>query len=350
MRLLWLHRGEGLVGYGEAARIEVGTGPDRFQRASAALGDVLSTGVAFASFTFDPEVGGSVLVIPERVERGRIELPRGRVPKIRYAGSSASEVAWLEAVDAAGKRIDAGEFAKIVLARDVSVWAKAPLDPMMLAGRLADRFPECYTFLADGLVGATPELLVRRTGHVVESLVLAGTTGRGDSEEADVGLGESLLASNKDADEHRFALESVTGVLREICAGVEVDQEPRLLKLANVQHLATRVRARLSEPLTALEVAGRLHPTAAVGGTPREAAMEAIRTLEGMERGRYAGPVGWVDSNGDGEFGIALRCAEVEGPRARLFAGGGIVAGSLPEAELEETRLKLRAMQSALEG
>jgi menaquinone-specific isochorismate synthase len=338
------------MGLGEAARVEVGTGPDRFERAAAALDDVLSTGLAFASFTFDPEVAGSVLVLPERVERGRIELPGGPVPKIRYAGSSASEVEWLEAVDAAGKRIDAGEFAKVVLARDVIVWAKAPLDPMVLAGRLAERFPECFTFLVDGLVGATPELLVRRTGRAVESLVLAGTAGRGDSTEADAGLGESLLASDKDADEHRFAVASVTGVLRDICAEVEIDPQPRLLKLANVQHLATQVLGRLSVPLTALEIAGRLHPTAAVGGTPRGAAIEAIRTLEGIDRGRYAGPVGWVDSNGDGEFGIALRCAEVEGPRARLFAGGGIVAGSLPEAELEETRLKLRAMQSALEG
>jgi menaquinone-specific isochorismate synthase len=350
VNLLWLHDREGLRGFGEAARVEVGVGPDRFQRASAALGDALGGGVAFGSFTFDPEVPGSVLIVPERVERGRIELPAGHVPKIRYAGSSASEVAWLEAVDAAAKRIDAGEFAKVVLARDVIVWAKGPLYPMVLAGRLAERFPECFTFLVDGLVGATPELLVRRTGRAVESLVLAGTAGRGDSTEKDAGLGASLLASNKDADEHRFAVESVTGVLREMCDEVEVDRVPRLLKLANVQHLATRVRARLAEPLTALDVAGRLHPTAAVGGTPRGAAMEAIRTLEGMDRGRYAGPVGWVDSKGDGEFGIALRCAEVEGARARLFAGGGIVAGSLPEAELEETRLKLRAMQSALEG
>ena len=352
MSVLWIHRGAGMKGSGEAARIDVGTGPDRFDRAASALGGAFraGAGLAFGSFTFDHESPGSVLIVPERVERVRVSDPTGAVPKIRYAGSSASELEWLEAVDSATKRIEADELSKVVLARDVRVWAKAPLDPSLLAMRLAVRYPECFMFLVDGLVGATPELLVRRGGRRVESLVLAGTVARGSSAEADANLGEALLASHKEGDEHRFAVESVTGVLADICEEVTVDPQPTLLKLANVQHLATRVGARLGSDLTALEVAGRLHPTAAVCGTPRAAAMDAIRTLEGMDRGRYAGPVGWVDAAGDGEFGIALRCAQVDGDRAQLFAGAGIVAGSLPESELEETRLKLRAMQSALEA
>jgi menaquinone-specific isochorismate synthase len=350
--LLWIRGHEGLYGLGESTRLELEPGPARFEEASRRASEAFSTGneIVFASFTFDPDAGGSVLVVPERVERGPLKLSANEVPRIRYAGTSASEVTWLEAVDAAVKRIEAGEFEKVVLARDVLVWAKAPLDPEVLATRLAGEFPACYTFLIDGFVGATPELLVRRSGSSVESLVLAGTVGRGGSPEADAGLGRSMLASPKEAGEHRLAVESVTEALEVICEDIEVEPRPALLKLANLQHLATRVRARLQEPLTALEVAGRLHPTAAVCGSPREAALDAIRTLEGMDRRRYAGPVGWMDARGDGEFGIALRCAEVEGDRARLFAGAGIVAGSLPEAELEETRLKLRAMQSALEG
>ena len=347
MSLLWVHEGAGLIGHGEEARIEVPPGIDRFERAAAELE---GTEIAFCSFTFDPFSEGSIIVIPERVERGTVEPINGHVPKIRYAGSSVSEVAWLEAVDSAIKRIDADELTKVVLARDVIVWAKANLDPHVLAARLAQRFPECFTFLIDGFVGATPELLVRRAGREVESLVLAGTAGRGDSVASDETLGDSLMASSKDLDEHRFTVESVTDVLGEICEALEVDPEPGLLKLANVQHLATRVRGRLASPVTALEIAGLLHPTAAVCGTPRTAAMDVIRTLEGSDRGRYGGPVGWVDAAGDGEFGIALRCAEVTGDRARLFAGAGIVAGSRPESELEETRLKLRAMQGALEG
>jgi menaquinone-specific isochorismate synthase len=345
--VLWVHRGEGLIGRGEATRVDLRPGPDLFERTVSRLE---GAEIAFCAFTFDPMSEGSVVVVPERVERGPVVLEEGAVPKIRYAGTSVAEVAWLEAVDSAIKRIDAEELSKVVLARDVIVWAKADLDPWVLAARLARRFPECYTFLIDGFVGATPELLIRRRGRDVESLVLAGTVGRGGSDAEDASMGNSLMSSAKEVDEHRFTVESVTGVLRDVCESLEVDPSPSLLKLANVQHLATWVRGRLSEPLTALHLVGMLHPTAAVCGTPPQAAMDAIRTLEGSDRGRYAGPVGWVDASGDGEFGIALRCAEVQGDRARLFAGAGIVAGSRPESELEETRLKLRAMQGALEG
>jgi menaquinone-specific isochorismate synthase len=351
----WIH-GRGLFGVGESARVEVGTGPERFERTVEGLKEHFareSDRIAFASFTFDERNQGSSVVIPEKLfvqERPSLDpSPFGDIDKIRYAGSSISEIEWLEVVDDAIRRIRGGVLDKVVLARDVHVWSKSPLDNRLLAARLARRFPECYTFIHGDLVGATPELLIRRTGHLLQSQVLAGTAARGSDPAGDESIGARLLASAKDAGEHRLAVESVSDVLARICSSVVVSARPELMKLANVQHLATTITGSLRQPWSALEVAGLLHPTAAVCGTPRHSALELIREVEGMDRGRYGGPVGWVDARGNGEFGIALRCAEVDGARARLFAGNGIVSESLPEDELEETRLKLRAMQSALE-
>ena len=376
--LAWVRHGEGLVGWGEAARLDLGPGPDRIGLAEAAfrrwcdeadvadsVGVAGSGPVAFASFTFDPRSAGSVLIVPRLVlgrRDGRAWLtsvgsdappPRAlqALPapaRIRYEGTSLDEVRWMEAVAAAVADIRAGALDKVVLARDVRVWSEAPLDTRVLARRLAERFGDCYTFVVDGLVGATPELLARRTGDVVESLVLAGSAPRGSDAAADAHAGQALLASAKDRWEHDLAVASARPVFERRCAELHVDAEPFLLQLANVQHLATALRGRLRAPATVLQLVADLHPTAAVCGTPTDAARERIRALEGMDRGRYSGPVGWMDARGDGEFGIALRCAEVAGDRARLFAGAGIVGDSLPEWELEETRLKLRAMQSAL--
>ncbi|HVM00348.1 MAG TPA: isochorismate synthase [Egibacteraceae bacterium] len=380
---LWVRGAEGLVGRGEALRLDVGTGTGRFARAAAQLDDVFAgavahgpTGgpgsgpVAFVSATFDPRSPGSVLVVPAvvtlrrggrvwRTSVAEVDTVDGDAPadagvdrRIRYAGSSIPDVRWLEAVATATARIHAGRLDKVVLARDQAVWSRAPFDARRLAGRLARAYPDCYAFVVDGLVGATPELLVRRTGASVESLVLAGTARRGTDGADDAAVGERLLSSGKERSEHAFAVASVADVLTPRCVELAVDAQPFLLRLANVQHLATRVRGTLAGPPwpTAFALAGALHPTAAVCGTPTAAALDVIRELEGMDRGRYAGPVGWVDARGDGEFGIALRCAQLAGARARLFAGAGLVAGSLPEEELEETRLKLRAMQSAFEG
>lgn len=266
----------------------------------------------------------------------------------RYAGSSKPDVHWLEAVAEAVRRVRAGELEKVVLARDHAVWSREPFDAMDLARRLAARFPSCHAFVVDGLVGATPELLLSRRGADVVSRVLAGTTGRADDEAQDAALGAALLASEKDRHEHLLAVDSVEEVLRPRCATLAADPEPRLLRLDNVQHLATTFHGRLAAPAGSLELAAALHPTAAVGGTPRAAALALIEELEGLDRGRYAAPVGWTDVDGDGEWGIALRCAELSGARARLFAGVGVVDASLPEDELEETRLKLLAMQAAL--
>jgi menaquinone-specific isochorismate synthase len=380
----WVRAGEGLVGWGTALRVDTGAGPTRFAAADRALRDLAAgadavddlvrlpgTGlVAFGSFAFDDAAPGSVVVVP-RVVVGRrdgttwlttidpvgapaapgpatISPPAPVRDRPRFAGSSKPDLHWLEAVATAVERIGAGELEKVVLARDHAVWSREPFDALDLATRLTARFPRCHSFVVDGLVGATPELLVSRRADRVLSRVLAGTTGRSDDEAEDAALGAALLASDKDRREHVFAAESVREILGPWCAELTHDPSPRLLRLDNVQHLATTFEGRLRDPRTALEVVAALHPTAAVGGTPRAEAVAMIRELEGMDRGRYAAPVGWTDLHGDGEWGIALRCAEIAGARARLFAGVGIVAESLPEAELEETRLKLRAMQAAL--
>lgn len=375
----WVHGGQGLVGWGQAARVPLGTGPERFARAQAALAELArdaavddplrlpGTGlVGFVSITFDPACDGSVLVVPEVVVGRRDgvafctrfvggELPTLRSQavtepaRIRYAGASVPELSWLAAVDAAIRAIRAGQVAKVVLARDLHVWSEQVLDSRALLRRLARRFPDCYTFAVDGLVGATPELLLRRQGPAVDSLVLAGSAARDPDPGRDAQLGRQLRASAKDQEEHRYAVASVQAALEPVCATLQVEPSPHLLRLDNVQHLATTVAGRLAQPLGLLALAARLHPTAAVCGTPTPAALALIRRLEGLDRGRYAGPVGWVGADGNGELGIALRCAEVTGMRARLFAGGGLVRDSLPEAELAETRVKLLAMQSALE-
>lgn len=385
----WVRGGEGLVAWGTAARFDPGTGPGRFAAARSRLAELAgrvevddglglpgSGLVALASFSFD-DGGGSVLVVPRTVvghREGRwwvttvgrpgdpeVDDPtralRDPAPvtdhgRLRYAGSSRSELAWLDAVARAIAELRAGgELAKVVLARDRTVWARRPFDPRLLLRRLAAHYPTCYAFAVDGLVGATPELLVRRAGDEATSLVLAGTAPRGDDPARDEELGARLRASAKDVVEHRYAVESVLAALEPVADEAGADPAPWLLRLANVQHLATGVRARLASPAAdVLDLAARLHPTAAVCGTPTAAAREVITRLEDLDRARYAGPVGWVDAHGNGELGIALRCAEVDGTRARLFTGAGIMGASLPEAELEETRLKLRAMQSAIEG
>jgi menaquinone-specific isochorismate synthase len=380
----WSVGGDGLVGWGVAARIEPGAGPDRFEVAAASfrrLTDDASvddrvrlpgTGpVAFGSFTFDDDAPGSALVVP-RVVVGRrdhttwlttidppdstpVAGPRDDAPptpptdRPRYAGASNPDVHWLEAVATAIARIRDGELDKVVLARDHAVWSREPFDAGDLARRLAKRFPSCFTFVVEGLVGATPELLVSRFGERVVSRVLAGTTGRAADPDGDAALGAALLASAKDRWEHQLAVESVEEVLAPRCRELRHDDRPSLLALDNVQHLQTVFDGRLADPATtSLALAGALHPTAAVGGTPRATALQTIRELERMDRHRYAAPVGWIDADGDGEWGIALRCAQLEGARARLFAGVGVVASSLPEDELAETRLKLLAMQGAL--
>lgn len=258
------------------------------------------------------------------------------------------DLLWLEAVAKSIREIERGTVDKVVLARDYAVWSRQPFHRGHLLHRLRSRFPSCYVFQVADLMGASPELLARRTAEQLESLVLAGTAPVFDDPDADAKAAADLLDSPKDRWEHELAVGSVHEALADAGIPARATAEPEVLRLDNVRHLATRVSARVPAHFDTLTAAEALHPTAAVGGTPTGAALELIERLEGMDRGRYAGPVGWTDGRGDGEVAIALRCAEISGARARLFAGAGIVAGSLPEAELEETRLKLGAMMGAL--
>lgn len=394
--LAWIHGGEGLIGWGEVARVTLPAGQDRFTAADKWLREALDGAriddevgapgcgpVAFGSFTFDPASDGSVLVLPQLVlgrrggqawltsiSRRRAARPswpssdpaaldRSTPPapgEIRWHDGSRTAPEWERVVAAAVGRIRAGGLRKVVLARDLYASAAAPIDERLLLARLAARYPECYTFACAGLAGATPELLIKRQGSRVSSLVLAGTAPRGQDAAEDEALGAGLLASAKETEEHEYAAASVRDSLAPLCDQLTVAERPVLLKFANLQHLATTVHGTLSARdasgagHSVLTLLNALHPSAAVCGTPTEAAMELIRELEGMDRGRYAGPVGWVDSAGNGEWGIALRCAEIDGPRARLFAGGGIVADSDPAAELAETVTKFRTMRFALEA
>jgi menaquinone-specific isochorismate synthase len=388
----WVHRGAGLAGWGEAARVTLPAGEDRFTAGEKWLRSVFdaldvddrlrvpgSGPVAFGTFTFDASSEGSVLVIPRAVlgrdGHGRAWLttvtepggPGSAIPgwppadglvpaaptNVRWHDGSLPAPQWEQAVAEAVAAIRAGALRKVVLAQDQFATAAEPIDARVLLQRLAARYPECYTFACDGMVGATPELLIRQAGRQVSALVLAGTAPRGGDPEEDEALGSGLLASAKDTEEHAYAVASMRDALGPLCDSLDVEARPALLKLPNLQHLGTWVRGTLapnSAPRSALGLAAAVHPTAAVCGTPTGAALELIRELEHMDRERYAGPVGFVDADGNGEWGIALRCAQLSGRTARLFAGCGIVAGSDPAAELAEAQVKFRPMRGALDG
>jgi menaquinone-specific isochorismate synthase len=272
---------------------------------------------------------------------------------VRWHDGSLPGPQWEQAVAEAVRAIKEGRLRKAVLALDQFATAGEPIDVRILLGRLADRYPECFTFACDGMIGATPELLIQQAGREVSALVLAGTAPRGGNPSEDEALGAGLLASAKDTEEHAYAVASMRDALGPLCDVLDVEARPALLKLPNLQHLGTWVRGTLAANGTsrsALGLAAAVHPTAAVCGTPTGTALELIRELEHMDRERYAGPVGWVDADGNGEWGIALRCAQLSGRTARLFAGCGIVAGSDPVAELAEAQVKFRPMRGALEG
>jgi salicylate biosynthesis isochorismate synthase len=265
--------------------------------------------------------------------------------------SSASPEHYEQAVARAVEMIRAGELDKIVLAREVLLRRKSRIDPFAAVCLLRDRFPECATFAIGGenvFLGATPELLIRREGRRASTLALAGSERRGADAATDEHLGRGLLASEKNNREHAIVVRSIELTLGRLSAWTAVGERPELVKMANIQHLATPIRAQLTEPRSAIELAGLLHPTPAVGGEPWHAAGPAIRSLEGFDRGWYTGGVGWMDRFEDGEFHVALRSALVEGTQARLFAGAGIVRDSDPAAELAETETKLAALLPVL--
>jgi salicylate biosynthesis isochorismate synthase/menaquinone-specific isochorismate synthase len=252
------------------------------------------------------------------------------------------------AVDGATERIAAGEMSKVVLAREVTVEAAAAHDPAAIFGALREQFPSCFCFCCGtreaAFLGASPELLVRRSGAGASTVALAGSTRRSSDPAVDDHLGEQLLRSDKNRREQRIVAERIVRKLRPHAVWVQTAPEPEVIKVANIQHLATPVIAQLAEPHSAVELAGILHPTPAVGGEPWPGAESTISDLERMDRGWYAGPVGWMDATEDGEFCVALRSALLRDREARLFAGVGVVAGSDPAAELEETEVKLQAL------
>lgn len=394
----WVRRGDGMVAWGEAARIDT-AGPERMVeadawftrlRTAAAVSDevgVPGTGlVGFGSFSFDDgdPAGGSLVVPRILVGRRAGECwvttidPDGAAPlalehagsagdhreplsypsDVTYSPGAATPSEWKAKVADAVARIKAGEAAKIVLARDVWATSSTPLDVRALATRFAGAYPTTWAFAVDGLVGATPEMLVRRERRLVASRVLAGTIRRTGDDEKDLAHAAALARSSKDLEEHEFAVESLARALAPFVESANVPEVPSVLHLPNVMHLATDVTAVLQRDAdggrpSSLRLAAALHPTAAVGGTPTAEAVRLVREIEGMDRGRYAGPVGWIGSEGDGEWCIALRCGALdpEDPRRiRLFAGCGIVAASDPGAELDETEAKLEPVRQALLG
>jgi menaquinone-specific isochorismate synthase len=379
----WLRRGEGIVAWGVAARC-LTSGPDRFTDAvdwwrsvsdAAVVHDdvqVPGTGlVTLGSFGFADDPGDSVLVvprvvvgirkdrswvtvigtdditpIPELAVQGDVRAPGN----VTFADGAMSGAAWESVVAQAVGRIDTGELEKVVLARDLVATADDDIDVRWPLRQLSDQYGMCWTFHVEGLFGATPEMLVRRERGLVTSRVLAGTIRRTGDDEHDLALAGQLARSSKDLEEHEYAVRSVADSLAPHCSSMNVPEVPFVLHLPNVMHLATDVAGVVhdSDGATVLELAAALHPSAAVGGTPTKVAVEMIAEIEGMPRGRYAGPVGWMDAEGDGEFGIALRSAEIDANQVRLFAGCGIVAGSDPEAELAEAQAKFLPVRDAL--
>ncbi|MGL5827093.1 MAG: isochorismate synthase [Nocardioides sp.] len=385
----WLRGGTGLIGWGVAARIRT-SGPTRFADADkwwsetvahAVVRDEVNepgTGpIAFGAFGFADQPGHSVLSVPEVVVGRRgdaawvtttaalsgstIPVPTmgpiiglAEVPaapeNIAFADGALNGEAWMSAVADAVRRIAGGELEKVVLARDLTATADAPFDVRWPLRRLAEDYPTCWTFHVDGLVGATPEMLVRRERGLVTSRVLAGTIRRTGNDHRDLASAAALARSSKDLEEHEYAVRSVADALEPHCSSMMVPEAPFVLHLPNVMHLATDVAGVVhdAETVSSLQLAAALHPSAAVGGTPTNAALALIAEIEGMDRGRYAGPVGWLDAHGDGEWGLALRSAEFAGNSVRLFAGCGIVADSDPEAELAESQAKFVPVRDAL--
>ncbi len=301
----------------------------------------------FRRFDYDREQGnGSAASAGERgPENGPREAPA--VFTTRETGDYRSAVA--EAL----RRIEAGEFRKIVLARAQDLATDRPLHPLRMLNGLRQRFPDCYSFsFAHGpgpsFIGASPERMVRVSKGTLETEALAGSIRRGAGASEDAALAGSLLRSEKDRREHQDVLDDMVARLKPLQLSPEFPTQPHVRRFANVQHLHTPVRAALPENVRLLAVLAAMHPTPAVGGSPRDAAVARIRELEGFPRGLYAGALGWMNARGGGEFFVGLRSALVDGANARIYAGAGIVAGSTPEKEFAETELKFKAMLDAL--
>ena len=379
----WVRSGDGLVGFGEYKRFEV-KGEDRFLKAKNWWSEQLSefsiqnnvhgsgTGpILFSSFSFDANET-SVLIIPEVVlghkngkswitwigNKGQPDIAQISnstiSSEITWQKGSISDERWREQVTAAITAIKNNQLEKVVLARDLTATSNAGIDIRNLLQRLEIEYPSTWLFFVDGLIGATPELLVRLSKSLVTSRVLAGTIRKSGNEDRDLALAASLAKSSKDLEEHEYAVKSVADALAPFCSSTNVPESPFVLHLSNVMHLATDVTGVLNDSAKQADIftlVEKLHPSAAVCGTPTDEAKKLITSLEEMNRGRYSGPVGWIDAHGDGEIAIALRCGQLSADHKsiRIFAGCGIVAGSDPANEYAESQAKLMPMRTALE-
>jgi len=381
---VWLRHGDGLVGWGEVVRLKPASIAEAAEWWADLVAHVEVTAdlddppagaglMAFGSFLFDPanSAGRSSLIVPQRVvgrRHGQVWVTDiGPVPgdgvetsrptlaerprNVSFADGGLSGPEWETAVAEAVRRIGDGKLEKVVLARDLLAFAENDIDPRWLAARLTENYSQCWTYVVDGLVGATPEMLVKREAGLATSRVLAGTIRRSGDDDHDLNLAAALARSSKDLEEHEYAVRSVARSLAPYCSGMNVPDAPYVLQLPNVLHLATDITAVADKGVASLALAAALHPTAAVCGTPTVNARSLIAELEHLDRERYAGPVGWIDANGDGEWAIALRCgqlSETDPHQIRLFAGCGIVAGSDPAAEWAEANAKLIPMRDSL--
>jgi menaquinone-specific isochorismate synthase len=382
---LWERDGNGLAARGLATRVTLPAGlADATSRAAVAdrlvaieADDAVGTPgcgpIAIGALPFSPTEPAS-LVIPALIAArtadgaawvttiGAPDDPPVPWPVAGATGEGAPDAfsltpsmshdQWCALVADGVADIRRGALDKVVLAREVMVRANRDIDVPSVLARLAALYPSCVVFSIEGFIGASPELLVRRSGASVASHPLAGTIPRSGDPAADEVLGTALLNSVKERAEHRFVVDDVALALGPLCSRLEVPDGPSIVPLRNVSHLGTRVSGTLAGPAdsrpTALDLAARLHPTAAVAGTPRAAALDWLAQREGFARGPYAGPVGWVDARGDGEWMVGIRSAVIDGATARLFAGVGVVADSDPAAELAETQLKLQALLAAV--
>jgi menaquinone-specific isochorismate synthase len=294
----------------------------------------------------DDPVHASPVPLPERPESAS---RRSAGPRRLTVETAMDPEAWCALVERATKMLAEGGMDKVVLARELTVTGDRPIDRLRVLDRLRRGYPGCHLVSVDGLVAASPELLVSRAGDVVRSHPMAGTAPRGGDPVADQRLAASLLASAKDRQEHQITIDMVHDTLLGWCSYVDYEAEPSVVAVANVQHLATLVEGRLSRPApSVLELVAALHPTPAVAGSPRDDAVRWIATHEGLDRGRYAGTAGWADARGNGTWAVAVRSAEISGAVARVCAGVGVVPDSDPDAELAETSAKFEALLTAL--
>lgn len=388
--LLWWKRGEGFIGIEECARYTF-SGPSRFTDASALWADIVSTAVvadsvnlrgtgliSISTFAFsDHSPTHSTMIIPHYIV-GRTDGVTW-FTRIRQAGDpgeiltavlaqqtitdlmarKATEATPLSftsddhdlftgKVEKALSRIAAGDVEKIVLSRTQRATVSPRFDLRPALRHLAESYPDCWTFSVDGFFGSSPETLINVTGGHFTAKVLAGTAPRGTDSASDTQMASDLASSSKDLDEHGFASRSVYKALDPLVSQLSMSDAPYTLKLPNVWHLASDIAGELSPDVSSLNIVKALHPTAAVAGTPTSHAVTLISEIEGFDRGRYAGPVGWMGANGDGQWAIGLRCAQLFGDHVEAYAGGGIVSDSIPEKEYVETEMKFKPVLEAL--